>query len=172
MAPGDLELFGGFVATLTVWKFPDIDSAERAVEILERMQKEALITVYDAASACWPVGARKPRTRQLMSLTGADAFGGALWGLLFGLIFFGPVLGIAIGAGFGALRGSLSDVGIDDDFIKSARSQITPGTSALFVMSSGAVITKVRHAFDGLEELSQTELDYYQEAKLREAFAG
>ena len=168
-----MGLFGGIVATLTVWRFPDVNSAELAEGILDQLQNQGLIAIHDAASASWPVGAKKPKTQQLASLAGASAIGGALWGLLFGLIFFVPVLGVAISAGLGALPGSLSDVGIDDEFIKSVRTQITPGTSALFVMSSGTVIGNVKRAFDGLEaEWLQTDLDYYQEAKLREAFAG
>ena len=60
--------------------------------------------------------------------------GGSFWGLLFGLIFFVPLLGAAIGAATGALAGSLTDVGIDDAFINKVRDQVTPGTSALFVL--------------------------------------
>ena len=159
------------MATLTVWKFPDANGAERAEATLERLQKEALITVHDAAAVSWPEGAKKPKTRQLRSLTGAGALGGAFWGLLFGLIFFVPLLGLAIGAGMGALAGSMSDVGIDDDFIKSVRDEVTPGTSALFVLTSDAVQDKVAAAFEGRQmELVSTNLTAEQDAKLREAF--
>ena len=57
--------------------------------------------------------------------------GGSFWGLLFGLIFFVPLLGMAVRAGLGALSGSMTDVGIDDDFIRTIRDEITPGRSAL-----------------------------------------
>ena len=81
------------------------------------------------------------------------------------------MLGLAIGAAAGALSGSLSDVGIDDDFIKDVRDQITPGTSALFVMTSGAVQDKVKAAFEGQEmELISTNLSNEQEQALRQAF--
>ena len=106
-----------------------------------------MINLEDAATVSWPAGAKKPKTRQLRSMTAAGALGGSFWGLLFGLIFFVPLLGLAVGAAMGALGGSMSDVGIDDDFIKRARDEITPGTSALFLMSSDAVIDKVRDAF-------------------------
>ena len=98
--------------------------------------------------------------------------GGAFWGLLFGLIFFVPLLGLAIGAAAGALGGSMADVGIDDDFIKRVRAQVTQGTSALFVMTSDAVLDRVRDAFAGHEpELLETNLSGEQEGKLREVFA-
>lgn len=104
-------------------------------------------------------------------MTAGGALGGSFWGLLFGLIFFVPLLGMAVGAAMGALSGSLTDVGIDDEFIKAVRSEITPGTSALFLMSSDAVIEKVHSAFEGQPmELVQTNLSSEQEAKLREAF--
>jgi uncharacterized membrane protein len=92
--------------------------------------------------------------------------------MLFGLLFFVPLLGMAVGAAMGALAGSLTDVGIDDDFIKRVRSEVTPGTSALFLMSSGAVMDKVRDAFRGQQaELVSTNLSDDQERALREVFA-
>ena len=119
----------------------------RAVSTLEGLAKQQLITVQDAATVSWPSGAKKPKTRQLHSLTGAGALGGAFWGMLFGLLFFVPLLGLAVGAAMGALAGSLTDVGIDDDFIKRVGTRSLPGTSALFLMSSDAVMDKVRDAF-------------------------
>src|SRR5688572_9820544 len=74
------------------------------------------------------------------------ALDGAFWGMLFGLIFFIPILGLAIGAAMGALTGSMADVGIDDKFINEVRGKVTEGTSALFLMTSGAVVDKVAEA--------------------------
>ena len=116
-------------------------------------------------------GKKKPATRQLHDLVGSGALGGMFWGLLFGLIFFVPLLGAAIGAAFGALSGSLADVGIDDTFIKRVRDEITPGTSALFVLTSDAVQDRVREAFAGQDfELLFTNLSKEQEDNLRKAF--
>jgi len=160
------------MATLTVWKFSTPDGAAQAENILGGLVKQELIKVHDAAIVSWPSGARKPKTQQLNSLVGAGALGGMFWGMLFGLLFFIPLLGAAIGAGMGALAGHLSDVGIDDDFIKSVREQIEPGTSALFVMTSGAVMDKVMAAFEGTERptLLHTNLSDEQEKALRDVF--
>jgi uncharacterized membrane protein len=160
------------MATLTVWKFDSADGAERALELLERLQKEELVHINDAAYVSWPEGKKKPKTEQLNSLKSAGALGGSFWGLLFGLIFFVPLLGMAVGAAMGALSGSMADVGIDDDFIRQVRENVTPGTSALFVMTSGAVVDKVVDEFrrTGATLLS-TNLSNEQEAQLREAFA-
>jgi uncharacterized membrane protein len=65
------------MATLTVWKFSDPDGATKAVDILEGLQKEQLITVQDAATVSWVEDAKRPKTNQLASLTGAGAMGGA-----------------------------------------------------------------------------------------------
>ncbi len=160
------------MATLTVWKFPTADAAEEAVRTLEQLQSQELIKVHDAAVVSWPADKKKPRTRQLHNMAGAGALGGAFWGLLFGLIFFVPLFGLAIGAAAGAIGGSFADVGIDDDFIKRVREQVTPGTSALFVLTSDAVVDRVRGALGGLKaELLETNLSKEDEAKLREVFA-
>lgn len=160
------------MATLTAWKFDTPEGAEAAEHTLVDLSKQELIQVHDAATVSWPVGARKPKTRQLASMTGVGALSGSFWGLLFGLLFFVPLLGMAVGAAAGALGGSLTDVGIDDDFIKSVRDKVTPGTSALFVLSSDAVVDKVRAAFAGHEpELISTNLSNEDESRLREVFA-
>jgi uncharacterized membrane protein len=159
------------MATLTAWKFADPEGANKAVDLLEDLQRQQLITVHDAATVTWEIGKKKPKTRQLDSLTGAGAMGGAFWGLLFGLLFFVPLLGMAIGAAAGALSGSLADVGIDDKFIASVREKVTPGTSALFVLTSDAVMDKVHAAFAGQSpELIYTNLSADEEARLHEVF--
>ena len=97
--------------------------------------------------------------------------GGAFWGLLFGLLFFVPFLGMAVGAATGALAGSLVDVGIDDDFINSVKTEVVPGTSALFLMSSDAVMDKIHDAFADIHpKLIRTNLSNAQEDHLRSVF--
>ena len=160
------------MATMTVWKFPTPDGADGAERTLKQLDKQGLIKVHDAAIVTYPEGAKKPKTKQLSGMAGVGALGGAFWGMLFGLIFLVPLLGAAVGAGIGALTGSLADVGIDDDFIKSVRDQIKPGTSALFVLSSDAVIDRVHEAFaDQPMVLLETNLSHAEEQKLREVFA-
>ncbi|MBD0693069.1 DUF1269 domain-containing protein [Streptomyces sp. CBMA123] len=161
------------MATLTVWRFPTPTGAEAGLDTLKDLHKHELITVQDGAVVTWPVGARKPKTHHLANLTGTGALGGAFWGMLFGLIFLVPILGMAVGAAFGALGGSLAQAsGIDDDFVRQVRETVTPGTSALFVLSSDAVFDRVRLAFEGRDaELIQTNLSAEEESRLREAFS-
>ena len=158
--------------TLTVLKFPTPDGADTLLSTLQDLQKRQLIQVHDAAIVTWPPDQKKPKTRQLHNLAGAGALEGAFWGMLFGLIFFIPFLGLAIGAGMGAITGAMSDVGIDDNFIRQVRDKVTPGTSALFLLTSGAVMDRVAEAVRGIPmELVSTNLSNEQEEKLRAAFA-
>jgi uncharacterized membrane protein len=70
------------------------------------------------------------------------------------------------------LFGSMADVGISDAFIKSVREQVTPGTSALFLLSSAAVVDRIKAEFgDTKAELISTNLSAEQEQRLRQAFA-
>ncbi|MGV9295740.1 MULTISPECIES: DUF1269 domain-containing protein [Amycolatopsis] len=159
------------MATLTVWRFPTVDGAENALELLQRLQKQQLISIADAARVSWPEGRKKPKTKELGSLAGAGALGGTFWGLLFGLIFLVPLLGAAVGAAIGALTGSLRRVGIDEEFVDTVRTQVTPGTSALFVMSDNAVLDRVAEPFKETgATLLTTNLSDEEEARLRAAF--
>jgi len=160
------------MATLTIWRFDAPDAAAHAAKRVESLARGQLITVHDAAVVSWPANRGKPRVRQLNNMTGSGALSGAFWGLLFGLIFFVPLLGAAVGAAAGAAGGALTDVGIDDDLIRRVRDRLTPGTSALFLLTSDAVVDKVREAFDpGMPELIFTNLSPEQEEKLRVVFA-
>ena len=70
------------------------------------------------------------------------------------------------------MSGSLTDVGIDDEFIKKTRDQITPGTSALFVMSRRRRAGQGRGGVPGREAGAAVHEPYdEQEKALREAFA-
>lgn len=159
------------MAALTAWKFASPYGADDALATLEKLQSEQLIQVQDAAVVSWEPGRKKPKTRELHSMKKAGALGGGFWGLLFGLIFFIPILGLAIGAATGALFGSLADVGISDEFIDRVRQKVTPGTSALFLLSSDAVIDRVAAEFkDTGPELISTNMSAEQEQKLREVF--
>jgi uncharacterized membrane protein len=161
------------MAAITAFKFDSPDGAEQMLGLVQELAKQQLITLQDAAIVTWPQGKKKPKTRQLESLTGAGALTGAFWGMLFGLIFFVPFFGMAVGAAMGALGGKFADYGIDDNFIKEVGQKVTEGTSALFLMTSGAVMDKVSDAVKekGLKfEILSTNLSKEQEAQLNSDF--
>ena len=158
-------------ASLVVLKFPTAEGAQMMLGRLESLQKQQLITVYDGAIITWPAGASKPKTKQLTDMTGVGALGGAFWGMLFGLLFFVPFFGLAVGAAFGAIAGHYAKYGIDENFINQVREKVTEGTSALFLLTSGAVVDRVAEAVKGQKfEIIQTSLSREQEDQLRQDF--
>jgi uncharacterized membrane protein len=160
------------MTTLTAWAFPGADDAEEAIKRLEALQSQAVITIDDAAVVTWEPGKKKPKTRQLHNTTGAGALSGAFWGMFLGLIFLVPFLGAAIGAAMGAVSTSIIDMGISDKFIDEVKQKVTPGTSALFLLTDDAVVNKVEGALKDMNaELIASNLSPEQEAKLREVFA-
>lgn len=163
------------MTTVTGYKFDTVGGASKMLDLVQDLTKQKLITLEDAATVTWPKGKKKPSTKHLGDMTGAGAVGGAFWGMLFGLIFFVPFFGMAVGAAMGALSGHFSNYGIDKDFIKSAQGKVTEGTSALFLMTSQAVVDKVTDAVkdSGLKfDLFYTNLSKEQEQQLREDFGG
>jgi uncharacterized membrane protein len=161
------------MSTLSVLKFSTPDGAAQLLDTVKAMTKQQLIVIEDAAIVAWPNGAKKPKTQQLVSMSGAGALGGAFWGMLFGLLFFMPFMGLAIGAAIGGLMGKFNDYGIDDKFIGSIRSQVTEGTSALFLLTREAVVDKVVAELRKYEfEIISTNLSAEQEAQLRAELAG
>jgi uncharacterized membrane protein len=160
------------MATLTVLKFETADSAENELEVIEDLSKQQMIKLHDAAIVTWPEGKTKPKTKHLTNLTGAGALSGAFWGLLFGILFFIPLVGLVAGAAIGAFAGSMTHVGINEDFIKSVRNKVTEGTSALFLMTSDAVEDRVVEAMKKSKfEIIATNLSKEEEGKLRATFA-
>lgn len=160
------------MTTLTAWAFPGADDAETAVERLQALQSDAAITIDDAAMVSWQAGKKKPKTRQLHNTTGEGALSGAFWGMFLGLIFLVPFLGAAIGAALGAWSTSIIDMGISDKFIDDVKQKVTPGTSALFLLTDDTVVERIENALKDMNpHLIASNLSAEQEAKLREAFA-
>jgi uncharacterized membrane protein len=167
------------MAELVVVGFDNPNDADRVLTELTRLQKEYLIDLEDAVVAIrGSDGAvHIKQSVNLVSLGAATCgLSGAMWGSLIGLLFLNPLIGFAIGgavgAGSGALSGSMTDYGINDDFIKSIGDTLKPDTSALFLLVRKSQPEKV------MAELSQfkgriirSSLSPDQEAKLQEALA-
>lgn len=158
------------MSDLIVLTFKTETGAEEMRDDLMRMQKEHLITLDDAAVVVRKQDG-KPKVKQLTSLVGAGALGGAFWGMLIGLLFFAPWLGLAIGAITGAVAGGFTDIGVDDKFIKEVGEQIEPGDSALFLLVREATPDKVMDELKNFDaKVYQTSLSKDDEEKLRAAF--
>ena len=65
----------------------------------------------------------------------------------------------------------MSDVGIDDKFINGVKQRVTPGTSALFLLTSDVVEDRVKAELSGTKaELIASNLTEDQEVRLRDVF--
>ena len=160
------------MSTLVVIGYKDQFKAEEVRLKLWKMQKEYLIDLEDAVVAVKD-DKGKVKLRQAYDLTTAGAFSGGFWGTLIGLIFLNPLLGFAVGATAGAVSGALTDVGIDDKFMKELAAAMTPGSSTLFVLVRKSTPDKVLEELKGSGgTVIKTSLSHDDETKLQAALNG
>ncbi len=161
------------MADLIAVVFPSEEKAEEVRQKLFQMQKDYLIELGDACIAT-KNEAGKVKLNQVFNTTAAGAAGGSFWGLLIGVLFLNPLVGVAAGAAGGAIAGALTDIGVDDKFMKGlAGENIQEGEAVLFVLVKKMTGDKVLAGLDGVEgRVLQTSLDHTREERLREALAG
>jgi uncharacterized membrane protein len=141
--------------TLTAWKFQRAHTADFAAQTLRKLARESLAVVYDTAIVEWEKDATRPAASQLYPITDVRAPGTDFWGRLFDLLFLVPPRDEINRT----LSRALTEQGIDYRFIARVQEGIRPGTSALFVVSPGAVVDEIRDAFgEDLPELTFTNL--------------
>jgi uncharacterized membrane protein len=162
------------VSDLLVIEFSSEVKAYGVREILVAMQKEFLIDPGDAV-----VAVRDPNGRiklnQLPPLVKQGALSGTFWTSLIGLLSLNPLAGG--GPASGALGDKLTDLGINDDFMRKAARTLHSGNAVLFLlirkMTTGKVLSELRRvrgtvlrsSFDETkEEVLQAALADAQEA--------
>lgn len=157
------------MSDLIVVGYNDEHQAEDVRQKLIKMQHEYLVDLEDAVVAVRGKDGGV-KLHQIHNLTAAGAISGGFWGALIGLLFLSPFLGAAIGAGAGAVGGALSDLGIDDNFMKELAGHLAPGSSALFVLVRKMTTDKVLPQLQGMGgKIIQTSLSNEDEAKLQAA---
>jgi uncharacterized membrane protein len=159
------------MADLLVISFPTEKAAEDLRARLLGMQREYLIELGDAVVAVKQADGQV-KLNQLFSPTLAGAASGTLWGTLIGLIFLMPLAGAAIGAASGALGGKLTDVGINDQFMKDVAKELHDGNAALFLLIRKMTTDKVLAGIEGSGgTLLRSSFDETKEAQIRDALA-
>ncbi|MEE4135630.1 MAG: DUF1269 domain-containing protein [Desulforhopalus sp.] len=160
------------MSKLVVVGFDDESSAFTMRAELIKMQKDYLIEMEDVVVVTKDEK-DKVKLHQALNLTASGAVGGSFWGMLIGFLFLNPLAGAAIGAGAGALGGKLSDIGINDKFMKELGETLTPGTSALFVLVRKSTPDKVLDRLKGFKgKVLQTSLTKDREEDLRRVLEG
>lgn len=162
------------MSSLIVVSFPEEQLAFELRAALVKMQKEYLIEMEDVVIVTKDE-AGKVKLHQAMNLTALGAASGGFWGMLIGMLFLNPLLGAAVGAGAGALSGRLTDLGINDDFMKDLATHFQPGCAAIFILVKKATPDKVLaglEQFKGKGKIIQTSLTKDEESTLRTFIEG
>ena len=156
------------MSNLVVIGFPKVEEAEQVRLELVAIQEEHLITLEDAVVLEHGSDGHV-HLRQAINMTATGAMGGSFWGLLVGLIFANPLLGLAAGAG--AASGALSDIGINDKFLKELAERPPQGNAALALLvrdsTPDRVIERLRRHVPNAR-LVHTSLSHTDEENLKE----
>ena len=157
------------MADLIVIEYDDIHKAEEVRLKLQKMERDYLVDLEDAVVATKDEKG-KVRLNQIHNLTASRAVSGGYLGALIGLLFLNPLLGAAVGVTAGAVSGALTDVGINNNFMKEIASGFQNRSSALFVLVRKVTPDKVRAELEGSGgKILQTSLTHEEEAKLQAA---
>lgn len=155
--------------SLIALAFNDPHRAEEVRLEMIRADADYIVELEDAVVAIRKDNG-KIKLRQMHNVTAGGALGGGFWGTLIGLIFLNPLFGAAIGAGTGAIVGALSDIGINDGFMKNLAERMPAGGSALFILVRDANRDRLLERLDVYEgRVLHTSLGHEDEARLREA---
>jgi uncharacterized membrane protein len=159
------------MSDLVVIEFPSEAKAEEVRHKLLDMQKDYLIELGDAVIAVKQANGRI-KLNQLFHPTAVGAVTGTFWGTLVGLIFLVPLFGAAVGAASGAIGGALTDVGINDRFMKEVAASLQSGNAALFLLIRKMTTDKVLADLKGVGgKVLRTSFDHTKEEALRAALA-
>jgi uncharacterized membrane protein len=128
----------------TAWRFSDTEGADDAVLRLKQLDAQELIDLQDVAVIRWPHYATEPAAQEHVTEEGSKV---------------------------ASLVHKLKHGSIDTSMIESVKGDMTPGTSALVLFSTEAIVDKVAKAFQGRGmELIRSDLSVQQQDRLRTAF--
>lgn len=156
------------MSDLIVIRFQHEFKAGEVLIELSKLERKYLVNLKDAAIVIRNK-ADNVKMKQTHKVIDFGEFREGLWELLIGLIFFPPMWAI-FWARFGGIFSALTDIGINENFIREIGNMIEPGTSAIFFLVKRSTPDKF------LDELSQfegkvlrTSLSKEDEAKLQVA---
>jgi uncharacterized membrane protein len=125
----------------TAWRFAGTEGADDAVFRLKQLDAAELINVMDIAVLRWPDHASAPTTQEHVTEQGGKMT---------------------------RLMHKLRHAVIDDSMIETVKTDMSPGTSAMVLLSSDAKIDAVVHAFEGQPmELVRTDMSVPDQDRLR-----
>jgi uncharacterized membrane protein len=156
---------------LVVFTFDDENEASSALNALRNLQKAGRLSIDDSAVIRRGEDGKVHVDNKVdSSVKGGAAIGGMLGLIIGGLLF--PIGGLILGAAGGAAVGKMMETGVDKKFVEDVSNSLQPGTSALFVTSSGgdrAAVVAALQPFKGT--VYHTNLSSEAEQSLRSALA-
>jgi uncharacterized membrane protein len=159
------------MTTFSVWKFDNEQGAAEAARILRIAETDGLVKVDDHAVLTWKVGDSKPEVDHGHETVKRGAGWGALWGLVLGTLFLVPVVGGLVGAAIGVISRATSGIGIPKEDLAKIRTELTPGTSALFAVTEEGDLDRLGERFHGMHStLVKTNLTEAEREMLLETF--
>jgi|HubBroStandDraft_2_1064218.scaffolds.fasta_scaffold11716_2 uncharacterized membrane protein len=130
---------------VTAWQFSDTEAADQAVVKLKQFGEQDLIKVEDMAVIRWPQYAAAPAADEHVTVQGGKV---------------------------SSMMHKITHDRIDSSMIDEVKDVMMPGTSALVLQSSDAVIDALAEAVGGPGvELLQSDLSVPQQDQLRAALA-
>jgi uncharacterized membrane protein len=160
------------MSDLIVIAFPSDEDAFRARAEFLKLQKDYLVEMEDVVVVTRSETGQV-QLHQAVNMTAAGAMGGTLWGTLIGMLFLNPLLGAAVGAASGALGGALTDLGIEDPFLRDVGGSLDNGGAALAVLLRKFTADRVIDRLGSLGgRILQTSLPHDIEARLRARLEG
>jgi uncharacterized membrane protein len=160
------------MSDLVVIAFDSEPQAEAVRERVLKMQSAYLIELEDAVVAVKATDGHV-KLNQMVNPVTDHAWSGTMWGAIIGMIFAVPFAGAALGAASGAIAGALTDLGINDNFMKDVAGAIAPGQAALFLLIRKMTTDKVLEDLNGVGgQILRTSFDHAHEDALRAALAG
>lgn len=160
------------MSNLIAVAYEDVGTARNVLGELGELTVEHAISLDDAV-----IIERRPdgkvKLHQSVKPAATGAAGGALWGGLIGLLFLAPFVGMAVGAASGGAVGALTDLGVDDNFMKHLGEDLQPGTAAMIVLVRDSTPDKVLPRISRYGgRVIHSSLSDEAEAQLREALSG
>ena len=152
------------MSNLIAIAYEDVGRARSVLDVLHELGTEHAITLDDAV-----IAERRPDGKIKLHQTTRP---GAVWGGLIGLLFLSPFLGMAIGAAAGGAAGALTDVGVDDRFLRHLGEDLQPGMAAVIVLVRESTPDKVLPRISGYGgRVIHSSLSDEAETRLRDALS-
>src|SRR5262245_14261976 len=117
--------------------FASKHEAERALDTLEELQHESVVSLDDAVIVVKTARGVKLHQQRQVSI-GEGVVAGGVLGVIVGLLIGYPVIAPIAGMLLGVITGLFFDSGIDDERLRSLGDELEPGQAALCVQVAEA----------------------------------